>query len=402
MNKIKPSSLQGIIIMFYDQLQDAKDSKTESTHLCGNYHAPNPYKVKYTGFKLIDGLIGAVTYIPGKIASIPNWFLGATLGKRIVMGKRVLDEKENAQIHADFCEKIKTLQSEMPIEILQNQVITHDDARLDSIQIKYKPSKDHNNICIIKFNGAGVLFEEDMATHANDSVRLKATIIAFNYRSIGQSKGKLTAKTQLVTDGIAQVQRVLDAGTKPQNIVLDGFSLGGSVATLVAKHFHDKGICINLFNDRSFSSVSSFATQRLAGEKSGTYQTVVELLLYLVAKTTNWEISTASAYRALPDKSKGYMHVADASTTYPENLGDGVIPPKSTLHEGIKNKRGQGKNNFTMLALVPTLFKGDRSELTGHNTDRENLRFIDDQKKTGQAVFDDFVTSVTAISLPSR
>ena len=59
----------------------------------------------------------------------------------------------------------------------------------------------------------------------------------------------------LVTDGIAQVQRVLDLGANPKNITLDGLSLGGGVADLlVAYHFHQLGKQVYLWNDRSFAT----------------------------------------------------------------------------------------------------------------------------------------------------
>lgn len=129
---------------------------------------------------------------------------------------------------------------------------THDSAVLDTIELKPKtePSTSlKNQHYIIKFNGNGMFYQDALHDFAYDANQLNVTIIGFNYRGLATVKTPETFQ-DLVTDGIAQVQRVLDSGVDSK-ITLDGLSLGGGVATMVASHFHKLSKPIYLWNDRS-------------------------------------------------------------------------------------------------------------------------------------------------------
>lgn len=331
------------------------------------YPAPNPYS-----YSLLDGIAKGLTYIP-------NLIFGNISGKSILPAQFAKSVGPDQQL-------IKNLEMKYHVEMKPYQIKTHDDAYLSSIEINC-PSEEKNHPYIIEFNGNGESYtrEYKLTNLANDASRLQATVIGFNYRGVEPSTSVPTSKTQLVTDGIAQVQRLLDKKVEPNRIVLYGLSLGGGIATLVAKHFHDKGIRINLFNDRSFSSISSTATRMIFRELPEAAETAIESTSYSSLSASDWEINAAKAYKTIPSQYKGYMYVADAAELK-GNGGDGIIPHKSSLHEGVKDSKDQGKHCYKMFT---------RNSLFGHNLQRNQLIYSKDDKLTGQDIFEEFVRSVT-------
>jgi acetyl esterase/lipase len=142
-------------------------------------------------------------------------------------------------------------------------VITHDGAHLDTFEIKHSSQNEidpQHQKYIINLVGNGMCYEEIIPAMQRDANDLEANVVGFNFRGVSQSTSRAKSKDDLVIDGIAQVQRLLEQGVSPQNIILKGHSLGAGVASLVALHFHQLGQPINLFNSRSFSSITNVLT----------------------------------------------------------------------------------------------------------------------------------------------
>jgi len=339
-----------------------------------SYHAPNPYENNsITGLYFIDSFLQGV-------ASIPNVLFGSSSSSLILPA-------QNRKLESKFAAEEKEYKE---YNLKKINIITHDNAELDSIEVTSKLDKEllpSNKIYIIKFNGNGALYEYQVDSYIRDTKKLKCSVVGFNYRGVGESKGDPMSKSSLVIDGIAEVQRILDKGILPKNIVLDGVSLGGAVATLVAKHFHGKGFKINLFNDRSFSSISSTAVNMILREDS-----VISRSCKSCASSTlfvsDWEMNAAAAYKTIPAAHKGYMFVIEKNKAYPQNQGDGVIPHKSSLHVAVAKTEGQGDKVWPMLTSSACFFGG-------HNAHRVNLISKDNPEKTGQDVFEEFVLRVT-------
>lgn len=87
------------------------------------------------------------------------------------------------------------------------------------------------------------------------ATHLEATAICFNYRGIDQSRGIVWTEQDMIDDVLAQVQRLIDLGAKPENICLDGMCLGGAIATLAASQLHCQNCPVKLNNERSFRSI---------------------------------------------------------------------------------------------------------------------------------------------------
>jgi len=80
--------------------------------------------------------------------------------------------------------------------------------------------------------------------------------IFWNYPGVGSSKGSVYSAHDLFKAGYTQARRLIDEGINAQNITLYGYSLGGGVATRVARLLHEEGYLVNLEIDRSFASIA--------------------------------------------------------------------------------------------------------------------------------------------------
>ena len=137
-------------------------------------------------------------------------------------------------------------------------VSTHDGAPLDTLRIKLEGANDSKEEkYIINFCGnMGSCFDSlgDRKAEADAGY----TVIGFNYRGVLGSRSdnyRPESKQNLIDDGIAQVQALLDDGVEPHNINLSGISLGGAIVLEVAAHFHRKKVPIRVFSDRTFASI---------------------------------------------------------------------------------------------------------------------------------------------------
>jgi hypothetical protein len=164
---------------------------------------------------------------------------------------------------------------------------------------------------------------------------------------------------------------------------LDGISLGGAIATLVAFYFYQKGQNLFLFNDRSFSDISRVATGIICNNSSECAQTSFESTAFSLLKLSAWNIDAGTAYRRLSRSHTAHMYVDKVSSEYPDNVGDQVIPHEASLHEAVKNV----ESGYKMLV--------NRNFFTnGHNAPRKNLMLADaKQEINGQTVFRDFVNT---------
>ena len=274
---------------------------------------------------------------------IGNFLFGRFIGRLILPASTISAETANETL---FAAEAIDCQTKMV------GVMTHDGALLDTIEITPKSSLAPKKY-IIHLLGNADYYENNIAEMAEEANEHQCTVVGFNYRGVGQSSKKHYAqsKNDLMIDAIASVQRLLDKGVDPKNILLKGWSLGGALATLTAKHFHDRGKKIYVFNDRSFSSFTNVAVGWVRMKNwtdiSGHETSRGKKLLGWIAKPiiafilafTKWEMNVAAAFKALPATHKDYLVMRSPKGARMGNQDDFVITHYASLHMALKSKR---------------------------------------------------------------
>jgi pimeloyl-ACP methyl ester carboxylesterase len=246
------------------------------------------------------------------------------------------------------------------------RVITHDGVSLDTLEIKQKnvlpPAQQKY---VLNFLGNRKLYEQVLDEMEEDARRLDCNVLGFNLRGGGWSQSSPRSKQDLVTDGIAQVQRLLDQGVNSENIILKGFSLGGGVATAVAKHFLDHNIKLNLFNDRSFSSLTNTVVGFIRkanwfgnGHHESGWKKLLGWIAFplvrLVFALLKWEINAADAYKKLPDTHKELMCIRSPRPRKEENYDDALVTHWASLYAALKPQRKQEKAKLDVAIKAAT------------------------------------------------
>jgi hypothetical protein len=328
------------------------------------YDAPNPYQVK----SYFSSFISHVAY-------------SKVVGNLVLPGPGYNSEPINESTFKNFSKSFNVI-------IQAGHVGTHDGATLETVQITPFPLTNQANDkqhFIIKFNGNGMCYDDLLREFANDANKLDVTVIGFDYRGVSNSTKTPNTFQDLVTDGIAQVQRLLDKGIDSTHINLDGISLGGGVATMVASYFHCIGQPVYLWNDRSFSSIAKTAANLALPDTNDictkTLSLPIETMFWMVMLSVGWEDNIAKAYNSIPKEYKGYSYVAKKSD---RSAGDGVIAHRASLHEGVKQYE-KNKNMKTGHKFFA------QSMFGGHNMSRNDLISTENQNLSAQDVFENFV-----------
>ena len=121
---------------------------------------------------------------------------------------------------------------------------TTDNAVLDSVEVrnpeasKQAFSERHFIVTCMPRSNNYVDWMKQYQVYAKN---LDATIIAFNYRGVGLSKGVVTNQHSLYMDAYAQAQRLIELGAKPENIAFMGECLGGNIAAHAAGTLQEEG-----------------------------------------------------------------------------------------------------------------------------------------------------------------
>ncbi|HEX4045403.1 MAG TPA: protein SidB [Gammaproteobacteria bacterium] len=343
------------------------------------YTAPEPTKLKTSWTTWVKRIGIRLLFPPillwDGIKFGVNRLAGETMGRLILAAQN--DEYYNKYIctpeHPDpVGEKIKHINETKgaALTTMKGKVYTHDGACLDTFEIKQKADIPNNEKkYIINFLSAGMYYEEILNEMEEDAERLGCNIIGFNYRNVSRKDIETTisqspkSENDLVTDGIAQVQRLLDNGIKPENITLPGHSLGGAIATLVTSHFKKTGVQINVFNDRSFSSITNFVighSRRMINNTETIFGKIVGYIIKPFVKlsllATKWDMNVVEAYKNLPDAHKEYMVVQSSKekrSKISRPKDDGTITPYASLHAALKESRQVEKARLDELIKQP-------------------------------------------------
>lgn len=317
---------------------------------------------------------------------IANFFLGRAVGSLVLPAQDVPEDKWPKKWHKMSEGEVQRLDGLYQGEFTHQRyaVKTHDGETLETLEIIPEGApKPADSSYVINFNGNGECFEGVLETMRGDAKALKARVIGFNFRGVRGSTGRASSKDQLVIDGIAQVQRLLDAGVKPKKITLKGHSLGGGISALVAQHFHRQGIRIKVFNSRSFSSLTKVVVGHVvSGDKQSIGKIILGGVLKFLLSLFNWEINAGDAFKEVPKTHRDYLVVRSGSGKKAEQereserfvdykadraaIDDRVIPHYASIHESLKDERQRDKRRLDG--------EIERAERDGHDKLAQKLR----------------------------
>lgn len=274
--------------------------------------------------------------------------------------KSRINNKDSFIIHL----KDKTNSESLKLLIFERLNVFADNRKMDTLEIKNIVEKDlpkENQRYLLYFPGNNSCYENDINHLIDSAINIGCNVIGFNYyEDIEKNTIIENPVKDVIINGIAQVQRLLDSGIYPENILLEGYSLGGGIAALITKHFHDKKIPINLFLDRTFSDVDTFVDGYIRRKefheitnssgnyyKTGHKEGIPNILLSFLLKplinfgiaVTSWEIKTANSYLSIPDKNKDYMFIRTSSKIRNDKtIDDNVITHHASLHNDTSVK----------------------------------------------------------------
>lgn len=190
--------------------------------------------------------------------------------------------------------------------------------------------KDH--LHIIYFNGNSGCYQqdyrfvaEDLLEYQNQVNPVPVTAVMFNYPGVLNSGGKVKVAQDLIDAGIQQVQNLLDEGVLPENIVLHGVSLGGSIASHVAARFNkqkvvdENGKALRMtlggvYAPRTFRSTAQVGRNffnRALGDNifSRGISTLCLPAIKLGTWASEWDLDTGKAFFSLPKDRRDYSVV---------------------------------------------------------------------------------------------
>lgn len=93
-------------------------------------------------------------------------------------------------------------------------------------------NKSDKTIIFFHGNGGNISYNQERITAFN---ALGFNALMFDYRGYGKSSGSIVREDDLYIDGEAAYQYILSLGTRPENIIIWGQSLGGGVAIHTAE-----------------------------------------------------------------------------------------------------------------------------------------------------------------------
>lgn len=311
-----------------------------------SYNAPKP---KYSNWEWFKFIALRIVFPPVLLWDLIKLGVNKLIGE--LVGGWVLPAQNNDFICPEISEDIICNDNKIGLTFERHRVITHDAAHLDTFEITHNSQTKLNpkyQKYIINLVGNGTCYEQIINTMKQDASDLGVNVIGFNFRGVGKSTGKTTSKDNLFTDATAQVQRLLDKGVSPQNIVLKGHSLGAAIGSLVTQHFHQLKQPINVFSSRSFSTITNVLVGYIPivfGYKDRKKGTILGWLakpfVKLAVTLANWEINAGRAFKSIPELYREYIVVRTKKEIRIRDnwVDDKVIPHYASIHKALTAER---------------------------------------------------------------
>jgi hypothetical protein len=276
-------------------------------------------------------------------------------------------------------------------------------SELSTFQIDYSlpdiPTKDKKYI--IHFNGNAEFAMRTIGEMTLEAKEHQCVVINFDYPGVGESTGASKRSKHMVEAGLAQVKRLTDMGVPPENILLKGQSIGGGTATLTAAKLHKQGQKVSLYNQRSFSKLSTSANQMIRERLKSTAGKVIGTIAAGIIKATGWEMDSIKAWKKIPDAYKDFSFA----------VNDKVIPADTAGLAGALGKMDDKDRKLWMYVntddLQPAVAEDQKTTFQiGHNNDiyneefdgRNNVMTVNENGKPTRKMFDDFARKMFVTS----
>ena len=204
---------------------------------------------------------------------------------------------------------------------MQREVVTTPDGvDLNVLLIKHRDA-GKDTPTVIYFNGNFQLSVDTPRWPLEQAIETNTVcnFVLFDYRGVGDSKGKFTSSNDLIVDGSSIVQWVKNRiGTPADKIFFYGFSLGGAIAALT-QALDPEHLTGQIINDRSFASSDSIIKARFGQGLRG--------------KFFSWAF-TKQGYSADPSAALKKLQGQKLIIHHPK---DTIIPSQAGMYTHVKH-----------------------------------------------------------------
>ena len=293
--------------------------------------------------KLSKEQIAAAAAVAAVITQSTEGTIDATKGKPFQFVRDLVSKTPNARIREMAMPMIAPMLIEAPQYPIGNVTdVKVKIAKKDVVLNTYEETPqgfdrtDPDRKYIVHFCGNGEFAAQRMEREKENAKNFGCGIITFDYPGIGIASDVKATKTQhLVRAGIAQVEKLIKYGVKPENIVLDGYSLGGAVATLTAAHFHKQGIKVHLINEKYFSKLGRAAAHLVVLNGGSPFYA---RLAKIAIKISGLEMDVVKAYNSIPKEYKTCLFGdKDSIIPYKISMAKAVGIPKDDSRRCIQD-----------------------------------------------------------------
>jgi hypothetical protein len=217
-----------------------------------------------------------------------------------------------------------------------------------------------NKKWIIFFNGNGMCYEYHLQNALEKSKKCSANILMFNYRGVMESQGSPTCAKDLILDGHTTIQFLKNHGVANEDILIEGYSLGGGVGAQAAA-LHPQ---VNYVNRSSFSSLTQFGENLvynyIVGGNPKTAScfrkiiaAIVSFILGGILKGVMWAKSWEMDSVAVWDKIKGHKWIITSTN-------DQIMKGTGAFYKGLKQSK---KSALTKAGYKKIVNKQDEQSL---------------------------------------
>lgn len=318
-------------------------------------------------------------------------------------GLECLDTTERAYVQQILFQRYNTAyQVKRNLNLEFFTLRTPQSAELDSVEVM-GPNESSKSMSERKFvitclarNQNYIYWIKDLNYTAK---KLGGTAISFNYRGVDLSRGLIWTQKDMVNDVLAQVERLIALGVRPEHICIEGACLAGAIATIAAAKLHEQGRNVKLNSERSFRSLPLLLFGLVIPnlKKTNWWNPITYLqyalagLIYVIVTPclwlAGWPADAGTAWQKIPDKDKFYSVVHDPA----QGLYDEVIHHDfssiASLEEGKGSERSAAQHHFKPRAssLRSPKYRG------AHFVSRDDLLSIEEETTTGRTNHDLFL-----------